>query len=66
MFAVQASHWALALVPVLILLAMFVSFDAFKLMSRGEMLLLLPLVMWIVAALFVLYFTISPITALLT
>ena len=37
----QALHWVLALVPVLILLAIFISFDAFKLMSPGEILVLL-------------------------
>jgi len=34
-------HWGLALVPVLLLLTLFVSFDAFKLMSLKELLLLL-------------------------
>ena len=43
MFALQAFHWALALVPVLLLLAIFVSFDAFKLMSLKEILVLLVL-----------------------
>ena len=42
MFA-EAAHWGLALVPVLVLLAMFVWLDAFKLMSLGEILLLLVL-----------------------
>ncbi|HEX5258991.1 MAG TPA: PrsW family glutamic-type intramembrane protease [Sphingomicrobium sp.] len=37
----QAAHWGLALVPVLALLAMFVWLDAFKLMSFGEVILLL-------------------------
>jgi len=37
----QTLHWGLALVPVLILLVIFVSFDAFKLMSWGEILALL-------------------------
>ena len=41
MFALEALHWALALVPVLLLLAIFVSFDAFKLMSLREILVLL-------------------------
>ena len=41
MFALQATHWALALLPVLLLLAMFVWFDAFKLMSLREILFLL-------------------------
>ena len=39
----QFIHWGLALVPVLILLAIFVWFDAFKLMSLGEILILLVL-----------------------
>ena len=39
----QALHWGLALIPVLILLVIFVSFDAFKLMSLGEILVLLVL-----------------------
>jgi RsiW-degrading membrane proteinase PrsW (M82 family) len=38
---IQASHWALALVPVLVLLGVFVWLDAFKLMSVPEVLLLL-------------------------
>ena len=38
---IQAAHWALAIVPVLVLLAIFVWLDAFKLMSFGEILLLL-------------------------
>ena len=37
----QILHWGLALIPVLILLIIFVSFDAFKLMSWGEILALL-------------------------
>jgi RsiW-degrading membrane proteinase PrsW (M82 family) len=37
----EATHWALALVPVLVLLAIFVWLDAFKLMSFGEIVLLL-------------------------
>ena len=41
MIALQATHWFLALVPVLVLLAIFVWFDAFKLMSVREILLLL-------------------------
>ena len=43
MFVEQFVHWGLALVPVLILLAVFVWFDAFKLMSIGEILVLLVL-----------------------
>jgi len=43
MFVEQFVHWGLALVPVLILLAIFVWFDAFKLMSIGEILVLLVL-----------------------
>src|SRR5688500_7669927 len=41
MILVESLHWALALVPVLLLLALFVWFDAFKLMSLKEILLLL-------------------------
>ena len=41
MFALQVTHWALALVPVLVLLTIFVWFDAFKLMNLREILLLL-------------------------
>jgi RsiW-degrading membrane proteinase PrsW (M82 family) len=41
MFAAEAAHWGLALVPVLILLTVFVWLDAFKLMSLKEILLLL-------------------------
>jgi protease PrsW len=37
----QAAHWGLALVPVLVLLAVFVWLDAFKLMSFFEVLVLL-------------------------
>ena len=37
----QSLHWGLALVPVLVLLTLFVSFDAFKLMSLKELLVLL-------------------------
>jgi RsiW-degrading membrane proteinase PrsW (M82 family) len=37
----EAAHWGLALVPVLVLLALFVWLDAFKLMSLTEILLLL-------------------------
>ncbi|HEV8408139.1 MAG TPA: PrsW family glutamic-type intramembrane protease [Sphingomicrobium sp.] len=40
---IQAAHWGLALVPVLVLLAVFVWLDAFKLMSFGEVLVLLVL-----------------------
>lgn len=43
MIVEQFIHWGLALVPVLILLAIFVWFDAFKLMSLGEILTLLVL-----------------------
>ena len=43
MLIAQALHWSLALVPVLVLLTIFVSFDAFKLMSLKEILLLLVL-----------------------
>jgi RsiW-degrading membrane proteinase PrsW (M82 family) len=39
----EAAHWGLALVPVLVLLALFVWLDAFKLMSFVEVLLLLAL-----------------------
>src|SRR4051812_17098636 len=38
---VESAHWGLALVPVLILLALFVWLDAFKLMSLKEILFLL-------------------------
>jgi protease PrsW len=37
----QILHWGVALIPVLVLLAVFVWLDAFKLMSLGEILLLL-------------------------
>jgi len=37
----QAVHWGLALLPVLVLLVLFVWLDAFKLMSLGEVLVLL-------------------------
>jgi len=37
----EIAHWGLALVPVLVLLAVFNWLDAFKLMSLGEILLLL-------------------------
>jgi RsiW-degrading membrane proteinase PrsW (M82 family) len=40
-FLTEAAHWGLALVPVLLLLAIFVWLDAFKLMSFGEILFLL-------------------------
>lgn len=43
MFIDQVLHWGLALIPVLVLLAIFVSFDAFKLMSFTEILVLLAL-----------------------
>lgn len=39
----QSLHWGVALVPVLVLLSLFVWLDAFKLMSLGEVLLLLTL-----------------------
>jgi RsiW-degrading membrane proteinase PrsW (M82 family) len=37
----ESAHWGLALVPVLVLLAIFVWLDAFKLMNLGEIMLLL-------------------------
>src|SRR6476661_11203257 len=37
----QAAHWGIALIPVLILLAIFVWLDAFKLMNMREILFLL-------------------------
>lgn len=37
----HAAHWAIALIPVLVLLAIFVWLDAFKLMNLAEVLLLL-------------------------
>jgi RsiW-degrading membrane proteinase PrsW (M82 family) len=37
----EAAHWGLALVPVLVMLAIFVWLDAFKLMNFGEILVLL-------------------------
>ena len=40
-FLADSAHWGLALVPVLILLAIFVWLDAFKLMSLREILVLL-------------------------
>jgi len=43
MIFIQAAHWGLALVPVLVLLVLFVWFDAFKLMSFREIILLLAL-----------------------
>jgi RsiW-degrading membrane proteinase PrsW (M82 family) len=43
MLLAQTLHWSLALVPVLVLLTIFVSFDAFKLMSLHEIMLLLVL-----------------------
>src|SRR4029078_13392314 len=39
----EAAHWGLALVPVLVLLALFTWLDAFKLMSFREILVLLVL-----------------------
>src|SRR3954453_12886940 len=38
---IDSAHWGLALVPVLVLLAIFVWLDAFELMSLREILLLL-------------------------
>ena len=43
MLALQATHWFLALVPVLVMLTIFVWFDAFKLMNLKEILVLLVL-----------------------
>ena len=43
MIAFQALHWLVALVPVLLLLALFVWFDAFKLMNLREIVVLLAL-----------------------
>ena len=40
---IESAHWGLALVPVLVLLAVFVWLDAFELMSLREILLLLVL-----------------------
>src|SRR6478752_4021555 len=37
----ESAHWGLALVPVLVMLTIFVWLDAFKLMSLGEIMLLL-------------------------
>jgi RsiW-degrading membrane proteinase PrsW (M82 family) len=42
-YLIEAAHWGLALVPVLILLSLFVWLDAFKLMTLGEILVLLML-----------------------
>lgn len=42
-YLTEATHWGLALVPVLILLGVFVWLDAFKLTSLGEILVLLAL-----------------------
>ncbi len=42
-FLIESAHWGLALVPVLLLLAIFTWLDAFKLMSLKEILLLLVL-----------------------
>ena len=39
----ESVHWGLALVPVLVMLAIFIWLDAFKLMSLGEILILLVL-----------------------
>jgi RsiW-degrading membrane proteinase PrsW (M82 family) len=39
----QSAHWGFALIPVLVMLAVFVWLDAFKLMSLGEVLVLLVL-----------------------
>jgi RsiW-degrading membrane proteinase PrsW (M82 family) len=46
----QAAHWGLALVPVLVLLVLFIWLDAFKLMSFGEVLILLVLGGWAAVA----------------
>ena len=43
MLVPEAAHWAVALVPVLVLLGVFVWFDAFKLMRLREVLVLLAL-----------------------
>ena len=43
MLLTQALHWSVALIPVLVLLGVFVWLDAFKLMSIGEVLVLLVL-----------------------
>ncbi|CAN5184331.1 hypothetical protein BH24PSE1_BH24PSE1_05670 [soil metagenome] len=42
-FLTESAHWGLALVPVLLLLAVFVWLDTFKLMSLSEILVLLGL-----------------------
>ncbi len=42
-FLTESAHWGLALVPVLLLLAVFVWLDTFKLMSLSEILVLLAL-----------------------
>ncbi|HJU77752.1 MAG TPA: PrsW family glutamic-type intramembrane protease, partial [Sphingomicrobium sp.] len=42
-FLIESAHWGLALVPVLVLLAVFVWLDAFELMSVREILVLLVL-----------------------
>jgi RsiW-degrading membrane proteinase PrsW (M82 family) len=42
-FLIESAHWRLALVPVLVLLAVFVWLDAFELMSFREILVLLVL-----------------------
>jgi len=39
----QVAHWGLALIPVLLLLAVYVWLDAFKLMSLREVVVLLAL-----------------------
>jgi protease PrsW len=41
LFLTEVVHWGLALVPVLVLLVIFVGFDAFKLMSLSEVVVLL-------------------------
>ena len=43
LFLIQAVHWSVALIPVLVLLGVFVWLDAFKLMSLREVLVLLVL-----------------------
>jgi RsiW-degrading membrane proteinase PrsW (M82 family) len=40
---VETIHWAVALIPVLVMLGIFIWLDAFALMSRGEVLVLLAL-----------------------
>src|SRR5689334_19418603 len=40
---IQSAHWGLAIIPVLVMLAIFVWLDAFKLMSFKEIVVLLAL-----------------------